>query len=314
MEAGKQYPTTLQDAIKFFADPDNALKFMVSLRWPDGVQCPHCDHREVSFLSTRRIWKCKGYKKQFSVKVGSILEDSPLKLETWLCGIWLIGNAKNGISSHEVSRSLGITQKSAWFLLHRIRLAMKRQSFAKMTGEVEADETLIGGKEKNKHADKKLNAGRGAVGKAIVMGIRERGGEVRTKHIPNTKGETLGAEIRANVEVGSAVYTDIHKGYDVLNEDYVHDTVNHNIGQYVKGCAHTNGLENYWSLFKRGYHGTWTHLSEMHLGRYLDEQEYRYNNRSENDGQRFVGITAHVTGKRLTYKQLTRKATPTGYP
>jgi transposase-like protein len=218
----KQLPQTLQEAILYYADPDNCLMLLTEVRWPNGVTCPRCDSKSVTFMNARRIWNCKGCRKQFSIKVGTIFEDSPIGLDKWLAAVWMITNDKNGISSYEIHRALGVTQKTAWFMLHRIRLAMQNGSIEKLAGEVEADETFIGGKEKNKHSDKKTDQGRGTVGKAVVMGILERGGEdkpskVRTKVVKNTRRETLQGEVIENVEAGSALYTDALVSYQGLN-------------------------------------------------------------------------------------------------
>ena len=307
MDDGDRFPQSLLDAVAYFADRDRALRFFVELRWPNGIICPHCGNKEASFISTRRIWKCKGCKQQFSAKLGPILEDSPLGLDKWMACIWIVVNAKNAVSSYEVHRALGVRQPTACFMLQRIRYALETQNFEKFSGMVEADETFVGGKEKNKHKSKKLNAGRGTVGKAVVMGLLERHtGEARTKHITDTTQETLHREIRANVEAGADLYTDAHAGYRGLGTDCVHETVNH-LDEYVRGAVHTNHMENYWTLFKRCYHGTWTHLSDEHLHRYLVEQEYRYNNRKANEGKRFVKAVMQTRGKRLTYKKLIGK-------
>jgi transposase-like protein len=307
-------PKTLVQSIRYFSDPDTCLKFLTPLRWPNGITCPRCGSADHSFISTRRVWKCKGCKKQFSVKVGTIMEDSPLGLDKWLAAIWLIANAKNGISSWEIHRALGITQKSAWFLLHRIRLAMQTGTFQKLSGEVEVDETFIGGKARNMHADKRAEKihGRGAVGKVIVMGVLERGREVRTKVIPNTKRKTVQDEIREHVEPGSLVCTDALKSYEGLDADFVHEAVDHAV-EYVRGNVHTNGLENYWSLLKRSIRGTYVSVEPFHLFRYLDEQAFRYNERKredetvKTDGERFVQVAGMIAGKRVTYKKLTGK-------
>lgn len=220
MEHEAHFPKTLQDAIKFFANADTCVTFMAQLRWPEGVTCPHCAGKAVSYLTTRRTWKCmnKACHKQFSVKVGTIMEDSAIGLDKWLAAIWLIANAKNGISSYEIMRALGITQKSAWFLLHRIRLAMQTGTFEKMSGTVEADETFIGGLSKNMHKHKREAkiTGPGGCGKAIVFGLLERHGEgskVRTKVIFNRSSETLQGTVRNHVEPGSEVLTDAHRSY-----------------------------------------------------------------------------------------------------
>lgn len=312
MDTNTPNPTTLVEAIRHFSDPDACLKFLIPLRWPDGIACPRCGSPEHSFISTRRVWKCKGCKKQFSVKVGTVMEDSPLGLDKWLTAIWLIANAKNGISSWEAHRALGITQKSAWFLLHRIRLAMQTGTFVKLSGEVEVDETFIGGKARNMHKDKRAAKihGRGAAGKAIVIGVLERKGKVRTKVIPNTKKGTVQAEVRANVEPGTPVYTDALASYEGLSPDFVHEAVDH-AKEYVRGNCHTNGLENYWSLLKRCIRGTDVSVEPFHLFRYLDEENFRYNERKhannevKTDGERFVDVTGSLAGKRLTYKKLT---------
>ena len=308
-------PQTLVEAIRYFSEPETCHNVMVGLRWADGVVCPRCESKLNTFVSTRKVWKCKTCRKQFSAKVGTVMEDSPLGLDIWLTGIWLIANAKNGISSYEIHRALGITQKSAWFLLHRIRLAMQFGFSGKLKGEVEVDETYIGGKARNMHAKKRAEKihGRGASGKAIVMGVLERGGQVRTKVLEDTKKRTLHAEIRANVEVGASLNTDALKSYEGLAPDYVHEAVDH-ATEYVRGTCHTNGLENYWSLLKRCIKGTYVSVEPFHLFRYLDEQAFRYNQRknadgtTRTDGKRFEDVMSMIAGKRLTYSNLTGNA------
>lgn len=313
MENTPACPQTLLEAIRYFSDPDACLNFLIPLRWPDGITCPRCESKEHSFLSTRRLWKCKGCKKQFSVKVGTIMEDSPIGLDKWLAAIWLIANAKNGISSWEVHRALGITQKTAWFLLHRVRLAMQTGTFRKLSGEVEVDETFIGGKARNMHKDKRAEKihGTGGAGKAIVIGVLEREGQerkskVRTKVIPDTKRSTVQAEVRANVELGTLVCTDALPSYKGLSPDYVHEAVDHAV-EYVRGNVHTNGLENYWSLLKRCIRGTYVSVEPFHLFRYLDEETFRFNEREDNDGERFTKVAGALGGKRVTYQKLTGK-------
>ena len=304
--------TTLVEAIRYFSNPDNCLSYFIPIRWPNGIACPHCAGKDHAFIASRRIWRCRGCNKQFSVKIGTVMEDSPLGLDKWLTGTWLIVNAKNGISSYEVHRALGITQKSAWFLLHRIRLAMQTGTFGKLSGEVEVDETFIGGKARNMHKDKRAEKihGRGAAGKAIVMGVLERKGKVRTKVVSDTSKRTLQAEVRANVEAGALVCTDALASYEGLAPDYVHEAVDH-AKEYVRGNCHTNGLENYWSLLKRCIRGTDISVEPFHLFRYLDEENFRYNERKhasgdvKTDGERFVDVTGAIAGKRLTYKKLT---------
>lgn len=305
-------PKSLVEAIRFFADADNCHAFIVPLRWPSGITCPRCESAAHSFISTRKVWKCKACKKQFTVKLGTIMEDSPLGLDKWMTALWMIVNAKNGISSWEIHRAIHVTQKSAWFLLHRIRLAMESGGF-KFEGEVEADETFIGGKARNMHADKRkqkiTGTGGAGSGKAIVIGVLDRETrKVSTKHIPDTKRATVHAHVRANVMPGSAVYTDALPSYIGLAPDYVHEAVDHAV-KYVNGSVHTNCLENYWSRLKRSLRGTYVSVEPFHLFRYLAEQAYRYNERRhvdgtvKTDGERFVG-------KRLTYKKLTGKMPP----
>jgi transposase-like protein len=312
MENERPFPKTLLQAVKYFSDPDTALGCMVAIRWPDGViTCPRCDSTEHSFVKTRRIWICKGCKKHFSVKVGTIMEDSPIGLDKWLSAIWLIVNAKNGISSYEISRSLGITQKSAWFLLHRIRKAMQTGTFNKLMGDVEVDETFIGGLARNMHESKRKHLGTGGAGKVAVMGLLQRHGEVRTHVVPNTKMESLQPHVERHVEQGARVYTDKWVAYNGLESRYVHGVINH-AERYVDGLIHTNGIENFWSLLKRTLKGTYVSVEPFHLFRYLDEQSFRFNNRKGNDSDRFLKAAQNITGKRVTYKQLTGKE-PAGY-
>ncbi|MGI8735173.1 MAG: IS1595 family transposase [Pyrinomonadaceae bacterium] len=317
-----EFPKTLQQAIIYFSDAENCTNFLSQMRWPSGVECPNCDGREVSYLSTRRLWKCKACKKQFSVKVGSIMEDSPIGLDKWLAAIWLIANAKNGISSCEMARSLGVTQKSAWFVLHRIRKAMQNGSLNKLSGQVEVDETYIGGKARNMHRSalaKRLAkfatpyTGRNQnIGKIAVMGLLERHGEVRTMVVGGTKRSHLQSEVLKHVEEGASVYTDALRSYNQLGEQYIHSVINH-AETYVQGQVHTNGIENFWSLLKRSIKGTYVSVEPFHLFRYLDEQSFRFNTRKGTDADRFVKAAAALTGKRLTYEELIGKKTETSH-
>ncbi len=257
-------PETLQTAIVYFSDPDRCFQYALNLRWPNGVvSCPRCGSEEHSFISTRRMWFCKGCKKQFTLKVGTIFEDSPLGLDKWMCGFWMICNCKKGVSSCEMARALGITQKSAWFMLHRIRKAM-HDDFAggKLRGEVEADETFIGGKARNMHISKRERriTGTGGKDKTAVMGLLERGGNVRTAVVPNRKRASLQAEVKKHVEAGAALYTDALPSYSGLAREYAHQVVDHAV-EYVNGRVHTNGLENFWSLLKRGISGTYVSVA-----------------------------------------------------
>jgi transposase-like protein len=322
-------PKTLQQAIIYFADADNCLNFLVARIFRDGVFCPRCGSHEVRFLATRRIWECKAKhaKRQFSIKVGTIFEDSPISLDKWLIAVWMIANCKNGISSYEIHRAIGVTQKSAWFMMHRIRLALDLGSFHKLGGglenEVEVDETFVGGKLKNMHKDKKViyNKRGGAFGKAIVMGLLDRGrGEVRAKVVADTKRDTLVPNIAGQVKYGSTVYTDEAVQYQDLTHTryaYAHEVINHTEA-YVKGRVHTNGIENFWALLKRGIAGTYVAVEPFHLERYVDEQVFRYNNRATadnpmNDFDRFSLAVSNIVGKRVTYKELTGKEAETPF-
>jgi transposase-like protein len=306
------FPQTLQETIRYFSDPETCTTFMAQLRWPEGVTCPHCEGKAVSYLSSRRMWKCmnKACHRQFSVKRGTIMEDSPIGLDKWLAAIWMIANAKNGISSYEIHRALDITQKSAWFLLHRIRLAMQTGTFKKMSGTVEADETFIGGLSRYMHKDKREAkiTGPGGCGKAIVMGLLERHGDdgstVRTQVILDRSGETMQGVVRCHVEPGSELMTDAHKSYRDLADEYFHQFVDH-AEEYVRGAVHTNGMENFWTLLKRSIKGTYVSVEPFHLFRYLDEQSFRFNERKVKDADRFIKTVKQVAGKRLTYEELT---------
>ncbi|HEY5233115.1 MAG TPA: IS1595 family transposase [Verrucomicrobiae bacterium] len=312
MKDTNEFPKTLKEATAHFADADTALKFAVEMRWPDGVKCPRCGSVHVSFTAKRRVWTCEDCpnRRQFSFKVGTVMEDSPIGLDKWLLGMWLVGSAKNGISSHELSRALGITQKSAWFLVQRIRLALQSGTIEKLSGEIEADETYIGGKVRNMHVDKKRKRGRGTggVGKAIVMGLLERNkldkaSKVKLKHIQHARRGVLQSEIRQHVATGSQIFTDALPSYNGLSKDYVHQAIDH-AREYVRGNVHTNGLENFWCLLKRCFKGTYVSVEPFHLFRYLDEQAFRFNNREDDDGERFLKAVGGITGRRLTYKQL----------
>jgi transposase-like protein len=313
MDASNLSPASLLEAVTFFADPDTSLAFVARLRWPDGVvRCPRCQAAEATFLSTRRLWKCRACKKQFSAKVGTIFEDSPIALEKWLPALWLVVNCKNGISSYELGRALKVSQRAAWFMGHRLRLAVQSGGFGKICGEVEVDETFIGGKARFMHKGKRAEkiTGRGPMGKTAVMGLLERHGEDGhstikvAKVVPNTKRKSLSPEVRAHVEEGSEIFTDTLMSYADLGADYVHGVINH-AEKYVEGKIHTNGLENFWSLLKRSINGTYVSVEPFHLFRYLDEQTFRFNSRKMTDGMRFLRAAAGIIGKRLTYAALT---------
>ena len=311
MESPAKQPKTLLEAVRYFSDPEAAIQHVAATRWPDGPVCPKCGVLDPKhyYLKSRRVWKCRACRKQFSVKVGTIFEDSPIGLDKWLPAMWIIANAKNGVSSYEIHRAIGVTQKTAWFMMHRIRLAMQSGSLEKLSGHVEADETYIGGKARNMHKSKREQkiTGRGSSGKVAVMGLLERHGKVKTKIVPDTTSRTLQVEIRENVQPGSEVHTDALRSYRGLDPEYVHNVVDH-AERYVDGHVHTNGLENFWSLLKRGIKGTYVSVEPYHLFRYLDEQAFRFNEREYEDGDRFQKALGTVGGRRLTYDELTGRS------
>jgi len=317
-------PETLQEAIIYFSDPHRAFDYAVKLRWPDGrILCPRCGWDKHSFIKTRRIWFCSGCKKQFTVKIGTVFGESPIGLDKWMTAVWMLVNCKNGISSHELGRALGVTQKSAWFMLQRVRHALRdRRWDGKLGGgpsnaerEVEIDETFVGGKIRNMHKDRRLRYQQSGAhfGKTIVMGMLDRDiRKVRATVIPDVKRETLQAQVLQNVKKGSTIYTDEHVGYERLRDRFVHDVVAHS-QEYVRGRVHTNGVENFWSLLKRGLTGTYVAVEPFHLNRYVDEQVFRFNNRKDDlgnklsDGNRFTQAMSQVASRRLSYAELTGK-------
>lgn len=318
MDARLETPQTLQAAIEFFSDPERCHQYMVQMRWPDGiVTCPTCNTPNPRYLANQRRFECrkKHPLRQFSVKVGTIFEDSPLPLKSWLLAVWQITNCKNGISSYELARAIGVTQKSAWFMNHRIRLAMQDETGGKLDGSVEVDETYIGGKAR------KMNTGRRKkmladgkhkrnawAGKVAVMGLLQRHetkgkSKVRTMPIDTIRRHRLQEQIANNVEDGTTIYTDKLASYDRLDVYYEHKVIDH-AEKYVDGVIHTNGLENYWSLLKRAIRGTYVSVEPFHLFRYLDEQAFRFNERTDNDATRFAKTLGQIAGRRVTYEML----------
>jgi transposase-like protein len=307
------YPKTLIEAVQHFSDLDVCHEYMLKLKWPDGnITCPECGCDRIGHIATRRLLRCKECRKQFSAKIGTIFEDSPLPLSQWFVAVWCSANFKMGISSHELARTLGITQKSAWFMVHRIRLAMTTPSFRKLNGVVESDETFVGGLSANMHAAVRARRirGRGTIGKAVVHGLLERNtskkaqdSQVIAAVVPNTEAATLVPAISANVDQNAVVCTDATSSYANLSDQFVHRWVDH-ARRYVLGRVHVNGIENFWSLLKRAIKGTYVAVSAWHLFRYVDEEAWRFNFRRFNDGQRFDAVMRGVLGKRITYRTL----------
>jgi transposase-like protein len=305
MKTQKTQPGTLIEAIQFFSNEDIAIQFVAEIRWPNAAKCPTCGRTDVTYLNKHRRWQCKSAhpRRQFSVKVGTIFEDSAVPLGKWLITLWMEVNSKNAVSSHEVGRAIGVTQKTAWFMLHRIRLALQRGSLAKMRGQAEIDETFVGGLARNMHGGKRRPQGRGRISKTVVTCLLQRHGEVRRRVVENTPGKTLQPHVRADVERGSHTYNDALASYDGLNDEYVHQVVDR-AECYAKGRVHTNGLENFWSLFRRRIHGTHVSVEPFHLFRYLDSETFRFNDRKVNDGRRFALCIGGISGRPLTYKEL----------
>ena len=305
-------PKTLLEAIKHFSDYENCRSFMVAIRWADGVvKCPHCGSEKVTYLAKARVYQCYGKhpKSKFSLKVGTIFEDSPIGLDKWLPAAWLISNCKNGISSYEVARALGITQKSAWHMLHRLREAMTDTVDQIGTGPapVEIDETFVGGNVKNMHKRKRIEANAKGGNKAIVFGMLERGGRVKTHVIAGRTKQQIQPAMTKAIQRGANIITDEFSTYAFASDAYSREVVNHAL-EYVNGHIHTNGIENFWSLLKRGLRGTYISVEPFHLDAYIAEQVFRYNNRKDaDDFTRFSTCMMGILGKRLTYSALTQR-------
>lgn len=301
--------TTLEQAFAYFSIPQNCIEYMVRMRWPGGVTCPTCGSADVVWMPTRSLFQCKTRhpKRQFSVKVGTVFEKSPIFLGKWLTVSWMLVNCRNGISSHEVSRTIGVTQKSTWFMLHRLREAMNMQGVV-LYGEIEADETYVGGRAKNKHLGKRGETGRSVGRKTPVLGIMERQGRVVAAVVPNAREKHVLPIIQKSVHPDSTIYTDDFPIYDKLaGMNYHHESISHSTDRYIRGNVHTNSIENFWSCLKRTLKGTYIAVEPQHLTAYVAEQAFRFNHRKKHEfteGQRFDAVLQGVPGKRLTYKAL----------
>lgn len=315
-------PQTLIESVRFFSDPAICRGILADRRWPNGAICPRCGGAAPWFKQAKGIWRCRVCRRDFSVKVGTIFEDSPKSLTKWFPAIWLVSSSKKSVSSPQLAKAIGVTQKTAWFMLHRIRLLMRDESRGKFSGQIEADETFVGGRSRNMHKDRRARLlegkARGTTGKAVVMGVLERtsnkrASRVRAKVIKTNNRHALIAEIRRNVQMDgrSTVYTDALRAYErpsrwTPRDNYTHEAIDHAIA-YVNGLIHTNGLENFWSLFKRTIVGTHHSVSPEHLDRYLDDATYRFNTRKLSDSDRFADTVSVAEGRRLTYRELTGK-------
>lgn len=306
-------PKTLQQAVLYFNDRNNCREYLMARRWPDGVTCPTCGGVKITFSEKHNRWQCGSHhpKRQFTIKTGTIFEDSPLGLDKWLIAMWMVINCKNGVSSYEISRDLGITQKSAWFILHRLREIMAQEDAPKLSGEVEADETFVGGKLKNMHRKSKraaiIRSGRHGA-KTIVLGLLQREGRIRAAVAPSRHKHEIHSNIVANVESGSKLYTDEWTSYENLPAGYTREVINH-LQAYVREHVSTNQIENFWSVLKRGLKGTYISVDPAHLQAYVNEQVFRFNHRNDmDDSDRFDVAVRQVTGKRLTWDTLITRA------
>ena len=324
-------PRTLQEAILYFADYAHCHEAVTAIRWPDGVvKCPTCGSEHVTYLEKARLWKCYGDhpRAKFSLKVGTIFEDSAIPLQKWLPALWLVVNCKNGISSYELARALGVTQKTAWFMLSRLRLALQSDT-EKFDGHVEVDETFIGGQARFMHKGKRNRVMKGKVAgrshlTAVVGAIKRTSedgpSQVRVRVVPDTRRKSVMPFVREHVDNRKAVlYTDALRSYDQppINpwtgekrpDHFEHRVIDHAVA-YVQGDIHTNSAENFWSLVKRMLKGTYVSVEPFHLFRYLDEQVFRFNNRKGSDAMRFALALRGIIGKRLTYTALTGSELP----
>ncbi|MGH9931021.1 MAG: IS1595 family transposase [Pyrinomonadaceae bacterium] len=309
-----EMPKTLMQAVRYFADLDRCHAYMRKIKWPDcTITCPACGATgdRIGEIATRRNMRCKDCRKQFSSKVGTVFEDSKIDLDKWFVAVWAIANCKNGISSYELHRAIGVRQKSAWFMLHRIRCAMQAGGLDKFDGPAEADTTYVGGESRNMHKRRResLIRGRGTVGKAIVHGVLQRTvgeqpSQVRAEVMGSDDAQRLVPAVRRHVRFGANVFTDSARAYADLALSHWHKMIDHSVA-YAVGVVHTNGMENFWSLLKRTLGGTYVAVAPFHLFRYVAEQAFRFNEREQGDLGRFEAVMRGIVGKRLTYRLLT---------
>jgi transposase-like protein len=299
---------TLTEFTDYFHDEATCVKHFAAIRFANGEYCPHCGYGEIYKFSNGKRYRCAKCKEDFTIRTGTVFGESKLPLRKWFMAIYLLSTSNKGISSVQLAKQVGVTQKTGWFVDHRIRSAMK-QNKGQLFGRIEADETYIGGKARNMHKHKRKNISTGGKDKTPIVGVIQRGGEVRASVARNLKNETLVSAVTNNVQAGSFVYTDEHRGYNGLHRlGYYHSHVRHSLNEFVVGDAHTNTIESFWALFKRGYHGIYHWMSPKHMQRYVDEFTFRFNRRAGEMQSIFSETVKNMaTNSQLPYKTLIGK-------